>query len=214
MGAINDRIAIGIDLGQRSDPTAIAVVQAELYEEEWHHTVRFLERLPLGTPYPEVVARVKQIASNAISNFKRETNYDHEIYPLLYIDATGLGQPVVDLLKHSGISFWKLYPCYFTHGDRRTVSPQNEITVGKAWMVSRLQVLLQSGRIHIPKSAEAEALAKELLDYEIRISEDANEKYGAFKVGTHDDLVTALGLATMDDTIGKPVRIPCPMVFY
>ena len=44
-------------------------------------------------------------------------------------------------------------------------------------------------------------LAKELLDYQIRVSEDANDKYGAFKVVTHDDLVTALGLAVLDDPI-------------
>jgi hypothetical protein len=36
---------------------------------------------------------------------------------------------------------------------------------------------------------------QELLDYEIRVDENANDKYGAFRVGTHDDLVTALGLA-------------------
>ena len=44
-------------------------------------------------------------------------------------------------------------------------------------------------------------LAKELLDYEIRVSEDANDKYGAFRVGSHDALVTALGLAVLDDPI-------------
>jgi len=33
------------------------------------------------------------------------------------------------------------------------------------------------------------------------VSEDANEKYGAFKVGTHDVLVTALGLAVLADPI-------------
>lgn len=33
------------------------------------------------------------------------------------------------------------------------------------------------------------------MDYEIRVDENANDKYGAFKVGTHDDLVTSLGLA-------------------
>lgn len=36
---------------------------------------------------------------------------------------------------------------------------------------------------------------QELLDYEIRVDENANDRYGAFRVGTHDDLVTALGLA-------------------
>jgi hypothetical protein len=39
----------------------------------------------------------------------------------------------------------------------------------------------------------------EPLDYEIRVSEDANERYGAFKVGSHDDLITALGLAVQQD---------------
>jgi hypothetical protein len=33
------------------------------------------------------------------------------------------------------------------------------------------------------------------------VSEDANDRYGAFKVGSHDDLVTALGLA-----VQEPVR--------
>ncbi len=42
-------------------------------------------------------------------------------------------------------------------------------------------------------------MTAELFDYEIRASEDANERYGAFKVGTHDDLVTALGLAVQED---------------
>jgi hypothetical protein len=34
---------------------------------------------------------------------------------------------------------------------------------------------------------------------EIRVEERANDTYGAFKVGTHDDLVTALGLAVQGD---------------
>lgn len=36
--------------------------------------------------------------------------------------------------------------------------------------------------------------------YELRVDENARETFGAFKVGTHDDLVTALGLATQVDT--------------
>ncbi len=41
----------------------------------------------------------------------------------------------------------------------------------------------------------------ELQDYEIRVDQDANDKYGAFKVGSHDDLVTALGLSVL--TVGS-----------
>ena len=44
---------------------------------------------------------------------------------------------------------------------------------------------------------DAEAMFQELLDYEIQGDERANDRYGAFKVGTHDDLVTALGLAVL-----------------
>ncbi len=40
-------------------------------------------------------------------------------------------------------------------------------------------------------------MMKELQDFEIRVSQNVNERYGAFKVGTHDDLVTALGLSVL-----------------
>ncbi len=62
------------------------------------------------------------------------------------------------------------------------------------------QMLLQFQRIHLPRGhREADALVQELLDYEIRVDDKANEKYGAFRVGTHDDLVTALGLAVQKE---------------
>ena len=49
---------IGVDIGQKRDPTAICVVESEERLEEnnrevWHYMVRHLERLPLGTPVPE-----------------------------------------------------------------------------------------------------------------------------------------------------------------
>jgi hypothetical protein len=46
---------------------------------------------------------------------------------------------------------------------------------------------------------EARVSAGEDPDYEIRIDEGANGKHGAFKVGTHADLVTALRLAAQLD---------------
>ncbi len=117
--------------------------------------------------------------------------------PTLYVDASGVGQPVADLIEAEGLG-GEFTAVYFTHGDQRKAE-HKKVTLGKAHLVSRLQVLLQCGRIHLPRTAEAEALAKELLDYEIQVDENANDKYGAFKVGTHDDLVTALGLAVQVD---------------
>ena len=51
------RVTIGIDIGQKHDPTAIAVVEAEQRADAWHFVGRLLERLALGTSYPEVAKR-------------------------------------------------------------------------------------------------------------------------------------------------------------
>lgn len=183
-------VVIGVDVGQRTDPTAVAVVEAVDRDGRAHFLVRHLERLPLGTPYPAVTARLRSIAEQVAERTGG--------VPSVYVDATGVGAPVVDLLRGAGLS---VTPVYFTHGDRRT-REAGEVRLGKAWLVSRLQVLLQDGRLHLPRTTEADALAKELLNYEIRVDQDGNDRYGAFKVGTHDDLVTALGLAVQEDASG------------
>ncbi len=186
-----------MDIGQKRDPTAVCVAEVERRKvegrTEFHFVVRHLERFPLGTSYPRVAKRVARIAEKV----RTRTGSG----PLVYLDATGVGQPVVDILRERQPGGW-VVPVYFTHGDRRNETREGanvRITLGKAYMVSQLQALLQSHRLHLPHTREAEALTEELLDYELRVSENANDQYGAFQVGTHDDLVTALGLATQDE---------------
>src|SRR5215217_6608690 len=192
MGAVT----VGVDIGQRRDPTAIAVVeQEERRDTETHHMVRHLERLPLGSPYPAVAERVAAVVGGVHTATSGEA-------PTLYVDATGVGTPIVDVLRAANVGdLARLEAVFFNHGDRRKVE-RGEVKLGKAWLVSRMQALLQSGLLHLPRTAEAEVLGKELLDYEIRVTEDANDRYGAFRVGAHDDLVTAVGLATQDDRGG------------
>lgn len=186
-------VQIGVDLGQRVDPTALCVCEVEQrdYElsdkgrprgGEYHYVVRQLGRLPLGTSYPDVAERLAEI--------HRKLRED-KISARFWVDATGVGQPVIDLLRKAHLP---VVPVYLT-GTDKAVEEDRELRLGKALMVSRLQVLLQSGQIHLPKTAEAEALIQELLNYEIRVTDDAHAQFGAFKVGTHDDLATALGLA-------------------
>jgi hypothetical protein len=189
-------VAVGVDIGQRRDPTAIAVIEEEVRRNtEIHHIARHVERLPLGTPYPAVAERVAAVVRGVHAATSGEA-------PTLFVDATGVGTPIVDVLRAASVGdLAQLVAVYFTHGDRRKVE-RGEVKLGKAWLVSRLQALLQTGSLHLPRTAEAEVLAQELLDYEIRVTEDANDRYGAFRVGTHDDLVTALGLATQEDRGG------------
>src|SRR5919112_3625553 len=188
-------VTVGVDIGQRRDPTAIAVVEQQHRGSEIHHIARHLERLPLGTPYPAVAERVAAVVQGVHAATSGKA-------PTLYVDATGVGTPIVDTLKAAGVGdLARLMAVYFTHGDRRKVE-RGEVKLGKAWLVSRMQALLQSGLLHLPRTAEAEVLGKELLDYEIRVTQDANDRYGAFRVGAHDDLVTAVGLATQEDRGG------------
>ena len=123
----------------------------------------------------------------------------------VYAGAAGVGQPVVDILKAAGVP---VKAVYYTHGDRRIQQDDGTITLGKAWLASRLQALLQTGRILLPSTPQARALARELQDYEIKVSEDANDRYGAFKVGAHDDLVTALCLAVQKEVMPPPTVSP------
>ena len=60
--------------------------------------------------------------------------------------------------------------------------------------MSRVQVLLQRDSLKFPETPEASRLAARV-PYEIRFGKEANDRYAAFRVEAHDDLVTALGLA-------------------
>jgi len=195
-------ITMGVDVGQVRDPTAIAVaeavpqVNAGRTEAEERYIVRHLERLPLGTAYPQVAARIAAIAT------KLRARAGQQAVPL-FIDATGVGRRVADLLTQAGVT-----PCAvsFVAGVRLTVRADGSIALGKEWLVSRLQALLHAGRLSLPHTADARALASELLTYEIRVAQDGGTTCGAFKAGTHDDLATALGLAVLGKGSDRPAR--------
>jgi hypothetical protein len=166
--------------------------------------------LPLGASYPAIAQRLQQIVGNIDANVpKRPTGPRAALEPMpldleICADSTGVGQPLIDVLNEGGLD---IVPCHFTHGDRRTVV-DGQVLLGKAWLVTRLKALLQQRRIHLPpQHPEAEAMARELEAYELRVTEDADDRYGAFKVGAHDDLVTALGLAVQGGRV-RPLVWP------
>lgn len=198
-----DPVTVGIDIGQKHDPTAIVVTEVGWRDVEAlgrHHresvfTARFLQRLPLGMPYPDVAHRLVGLVLKL-----RAMNPQHA--PRLMVDATGVGAPVVDILRRDLAGICSLTAVTFNSTDRfeRPQRSALDARLGKGYLVSRLQALLQTRRIRLPdNSDEARALEKELRDYEIRVDEAAHMTAGAMKTGTHDDLVTALGLAVLED---------------
>lgn len=192
-------LTVGVDIGQKNDPTAIAVVEAEQGSSR-SFVLRYIQRLPLGTPYPEVAQALARTCRGAAQRSGQR--------PEVFVDATGVGAPVVDQLRALTLDARCLWAVTFTHGTRcRRLPTEQRVTMGKAYLVSRLQALLGAGRIHLPATSEARALAAELLGYEIRVDEKGTDRYGAFRSGTHDDLVTALGLAVLAEG-----RAPQPVV--
>ncbi|MEM7481074.1 MAG: hypothetical protein AAF481_07850 [Acidobacteriota bacterium] len=179
---------IGVRVGRRQERSAIAVAEIERRDNEWHYGVRFLESLPVGFRYPEVAQRLAVVCQKVAEQTERQ--------PAVFVDATGLGEPVVRVLKgeaRAAQSFWSVY---FNGGDRRDEDRSSRtLTLGKAFLVSQLLTLLQTERLHLPNTPEAKALASDLLDFELQVHPERNALSPSFRVGRRDHLVTALGLA-------------------
>jgi hypothetical protein len=187
-------ISVGITIGSISEPSGICVAESEkrnitrewIYGEE-HYLIRKLERLPSGTSYPAIATR----AATLVSRLKEYTDENIRIA----VDATGKGKPIIDVFEER-IREYLITQVYFNYGDQMTMTEYGRvITLGKAFLVTRLVTALQDHRLHLPRDPASEILATELENYQIEIDPDANNRYGAFKVGSQDELVTALGLA-------------------
>ena len=138
-----------------------------------------LERLPLGTPYPSIVAQVGRL----LPKFPAGTE--------IAIDLTGVGKPVFDMFKYSGISPLGVM---ITAGTAETRDGA-VCSVPKLTLVSRLQALLHEGRLKIQRELpEAETLVRELQDFRTEFTPAGHLTFNA-RSGKHDDLVLALAIA-------------------
>jgi hypothetical protein len=193
------RFFIGVDLGQSSDPTAIAMVRRVGEEKGAVFQVGHLERVALHTPYPAIVSRVRHLMSHPIC----AGNID------LTVDATGVGRPVCDLFAQAGIDFVGVV---ITGGQEETSPSASVAHVPKLTLVSHLQALLHEGRLLIQKNLpEAPILVGELQNFRVRYSDSGYMTFNA-REGKHDDLVLALAIAVwraMRPVIGAEAFLEC-----
>lgn len=187
-----DKIRIGVDIGQRNDPTAICVMETESNNPDRRFLVRHLERIPLGTEYPKVVSRISEIIQRVSSIGGHSTT--------VVVDATGVGMPIVDMLSEKIPLTVNLIAVQLVSGSSLTSQFLDKYTLvrlGKRRLVETLQKALRSKRLTLPdnSSVESEALRRELAQYEMRFTERGTDTYGAFKSGSHDDMVTSVALA-------------------
>jgi hypothetical protein len=234
---VNDFI-LGVDLGQSNDYTALTVlertgvdtgrtrehkqsvstVRGGDYSPAWvsrsqpgtrtittpvtenHYQAQYLERLAIGTPYPAQVARIKALHDR----LKADTG----TAPALVADATGVGRPVIDMLRAADLS-----PVAITVTGGDAVSRDGrDYRVPKRDLVSTVSVLLQAERLKIARALpEASTLTAELLAFKVSISLKGHDSYGndagQWRENPHDDLVLAVALACWyGENVKAPVR--------
>ena len=152
--------------------------------------VGHLERVPLGTPYPGIVAHVGRLLTKLPGN------------PELVIDFTGVGRPVFDMFVYSGISPTGVL---ITGGTAETRDGMT-CSVPKLTLVSRLQALLHEGRLKILRALdEAETLVRELQDFRVEFTAAGHLTFNA-RSGKHDDLVLALAIAVWRAHGGSEIK--------
>jgi len=173
---ITGNFYVGLDLGQAADYTAVSVIESV----EGMYQVRHLQRFRIGTPYPDVVAQVQKMMA--------ELPNAH-----LVVDNTGVGRPVVDLFRITGIP---LVPVTITGGNTAT-QDKGVWFVPKRDLVGALAVAFQTGNLKIAEALpEAKVLIDELLNFKVKINlKTAHDSYEAWREGQHDDLVLSVALA-------------------
>jgi hypothetical protein len=186
---------MGLDLGQRRDHSAIAVVERRDKQQAFQSAemdslaVRLVERVPLGTSYPAVVERVREIAQRP----------ELQGQCCLTVDATGVGAPVVDLLREAGLGC-EICAATITGGERAHSangwSGVSRWNVPKQDLIAGMQVLLERGQLRIsPRLRELGPLMRELMDLRGTVKASGRVRIGADGCGEHDDLAIALALA-------------------
>jgi hypothetical protein len=129
--------------------------------------------------------------------------------PMIYLDVTGLGGPFLDFLLREFPNL-PVVGVTITSGEKAVEQYQPKgyqtLHVGKEALIGRLQVLLGSGRIHMPQTAVAAELEHELKVFEGRTTAAKHVKYEA-KEGEHDDLVISAALAVWAPAAGAAERV-------
>jgi hypothetical protein len=184
---------VGLDMGQKQDYSAVAVIDRvdvskgrdqwnrQLFETQ-HHVVH-LARFQIGTDYTEIVGQTRKLLETPQLRGRAR----------LIVDATGVGVAVYDLLVKARLSPVGIT---ITGGNEVKITDKGSFNVPKKDLIARLQVLLEQGRVKVANSLpEAGLLVEELQTFGSRTTEAGNEVFGNFRVGSHDDLVLAICVA-------------------
>jgi hypothetical protein len=203
LSSLNNTVFFSVDLGTMRDPTAVTIIsrgmspvsefdranrfldaegQPKRYQSLYR--MRYMERFPLGMDYPSQVERIRSMLTH--QELIRKTT--------LIVDATGVGLPVLQMMKEQGmnpIGIW------ITAGNNVSNRGADGYNVPKRHLVSALNLVFQSRRLKIPVGLKNRRdFMRELEGFSMKITAAGTDTYEAEVESVHDDLVmsTAYGI--------------------
>jgi hypothetical protein len=175
------RYALGLDLGQAADFSALAVVERDAADAR-ALAVRHLVRFPPGTPYAAI--------GEAVATTVRDGGLGR---PPLVADLTAVGPGLLPSLRAAVRPAW-VVPVLLTAGQVPGEHADRLKRVPKRDLVTTLQLLLQERRLKVaPALPEANLLAREMTAFRAKVSLAETDALD-WRERPADDLVLAVAL--------------------
>ena len=177
---------VGLDLGQARDHSAITVNRKhiELSTGNPFHCIVLSHQFKLGTPYPDVARETAELLAQLP---------DLAEPPQLFADSTGVGRPLIDLLRGEGLM---PFAVTLTAGQHWHMAPGGWISLPKSEMVSTMTVALQRRMVAIAAEMPwLKQMVVELQTYRLSQTTAGTATFNARTEADHDDLVISLGLS-------------------
>lgn len=188
LGTVNDYTAYSLVQHFHEKQEGLAVngtVAKKLSTEDRYisrYNLTYLERVPLGTTYPDQVADIKQKLENP--QLQGRTT--------LLVDMTGVGVAIYQMMREV-----KLEPVGITiTGGLQAKKTEYGYTVPKKDLVSAFQLAFQTRRLKIADALPfKEEFVEEIRNFKLRITRAGNETYEAWRDSVHDDLMLSVAIS-------------------
>jgi hypothetical protein len=192
----------GLDLGQASEHTALAVLGKRQSHGRTDYAVRHLQRWPPGTPYHGIATDVRlALATPELAGCH------------LIIDRTGVGRAAAALFEALTDSVRSVI---VSAGHAVSCGEDGSVHVPKKELVAVLQVLLQGRRLQVASRLPlAETLVREMESFNVTVTAAGSGLDLGWREREHDDLVLAVAVAAWDgerSTVdgGEPMALDGP----
>lgn len=212
------KFIFAVDLGQVNDYTALIILERHqevtttqvctvkdpslasgkdwkpkiTFQDAIYHC-RYIERMR-NLSYPVMIERVRRVIENPEIGGRYK----------LVLDQTGVGRPVYDLFKLSGMD---IFGISITGGNADRIISRSEAHVAKTNLVGITQVVSQADPPRLKYAADLadlDLLRNEIANFKVTLSKNANELFSV-REGLHDDLILALSLGLwFGEVCGSP----------